>query len=89
MKRHERDISKLCFSLIEIDNEENVQIALKILIELYKQCRPNLTAEVKQFLRIVRKMYQSLPEAMEMLFENPFGFWMSCAPDRGGFLLCT
>lgn len=41
IKRHERSISTLCFMLIEIDNEDNVQIALKILIELYKQCRPN------------------------------------------------
>ena len=58
IKRHEREISSLCFTLIESDNEENVQIALKILIELYKQCRPNHSEQVKQFLRVVRKMYQ-------------------------------
>ena len=82
IKRHEREISTLCFSLIEIDNEENVQIALKILIELYKQCRPNHSAEVKQFLRIVRKMYQALPEAMDMLFENPIEIQPETIPDE-------
>ena len=45
VKRHEREISILCFHLIEVDNEENVQIALKIVIELYKQCRPNCSPE--------------------------------------------
>ena len=71
MKRHEREISILCFHLIEIDNEENVQIALKIVIELYKQCRPNCSPEVRQFLARVRRMYEALPLAMEDLFENP------------------
>ena len=49
IKRHERSISTLCFMLIEIDNEDNVQIALKILIELYKQCRPNSSGSSSDF----------------------------------------
>ena len=71
VKRHERDISVLCWGLIESDNEENVQIALKIVIDLYKQCRPINSPEVRQFLQRVRRMYEALPEAMQNLFENP------------------
>ena len=71
VKRHERELSILCFKLIETDNEENVQVALKIVIELYKQCRPTNSPEVRQFLQRVRRMYEALPLAMENMFENP------------------
>lgn len=36
--------------LLEIDNEENVLVCLKIIIELHKQYRPAFNAEV-QFLK--------------------------------------
>lgn len=88
VKRNEKDISAMCFSLMKKDNEENASIALKILIDLYKQCRPTISTDVKDFLATVRLMYQSLPESMEHFFENPPHYKPGETPDETkiGFL---
>ena len=41
-----RQILNLCFKLLETDNEENVMVCLRIIIELHKTFRPQFTAEV-------------------------------------------
>ena len=88
IKRNEREISSMCFQLIKKDNEDNASIALKILIDLYKNCRPPISADVRDFLLTVRMMYQSLPGSMEHCFENPPKYVPGQTPDETkiGFL---
>jgi transformation/transcription domain-associated protein len=50
LRSYVRSILTLMFKLLEIDNEENVLICLKIIIELHKQFRPAHGPEVSLFL---------------------------------------
>jgi len=46
LKKYVPSILTLMFKLLEVDNEENVIICLKIVIELHKQFRPAFSPEV-------------------------------------------
>ncbi|XP_072275172.1 transformation/transcription domain-associated protein [Pyxicephalus adspersus] len=55
----------------EIENEENVLICLRIIIELHKQFRPPITQEIHHFLDFVRQIYKELAKVVNRYFENP------------------
>ena len=46
LKPHVRDILLLMFHLLDVDNEENVLICLRIIIEMHKHYRPPYSNEV-------------------------------------------
>lgn len=46
LKRYVQSILSLMLRLLEIDNEENVLVCLKIIIELHKHFRPTFNTEV-------------------------------------------
>jgi transformation/transcription domain-associated protein len=46
LKPHSKNLISLMFHLIGIENEENVLICLRIIIELHKQFRPPFGVEV-------------------------------------------
>lgn len=48
-----KSILSLMLRLLEIDNEENVLICLKIIIELHKQYRPAFNSEVSETVEVV------------------------------------
>ena len=50
LRPHVRSILSLMFKLLEKENEENVLICLRIVIELHKQYRPPFSAEVSVHL---------------------------------------
>lgn len=50
LRAHIRSILQLMFKLLEVDNEENVLICLRIIIELHKQFRPIYSTEVRRLL---------------------------------------
>lgn len=52
LRPYVKNILLLMLKLLEIDNEENVLVCLKIIIELHKQYRPPFSPEV-----IVRKFF--------------------------------
>lgn len=64
-----KPILSLTLKLLEIDNEENVLVCLKIIIELHKQYRPAFNAEIKHFLQFVKSIYSELPNHMNKIFE--------------------
>ncbi|XP_060534319.1 transcription-associated protein 1 [Cylas formicarius] len=64
-----RPILLLMFKLLEIDNEENVLICLKIIIELHKQYKPQFSVEIQRFLQFVKSIYSNLPNHMAKIFE--------------------
>lgn len=59
----------LMLKLLQIDNEENVLIALRVIIELHKQYRPPYSNEVQFFLLFVKEVYNDLPKHMPKIFE--------------------
>lgn len=50
LRPYVKAILSLVLKLLEIDNEENVLVCLKIIIELHKQYRPTFNAEVSHLL---------------------------------------
>ncbi|KAK2117152.1 hypothetical protein P7K49_004038 [Saguinus oedipus] len=55
----------------QTENEENVLICLRIIIELHKQFRPPITQEIHHFLDFVKQIYKELPKVVNRYFENP------------------
>lgn len=64
-----KTILSLTLKLLEIDNEENVLVCLKIIIELHKQYRPAFNPEIQHFLQFVKTIYSELPNHMGKIFE--------------------
>lgn len=69
LKVHLRPILFLMFRLLETDNEENVMVCLRIIIELHKTFRPQFSPEIQKFLQFVKNMYRDLPNHMKKIFE--------------------
>lgn len=57
LRPYVRPILLLMLKLLEIDNEENVLVCLKIIIELHKQYRPQFSSEVSAIF-ILRFLWQ-------------------------------
>nr|XP_018903777.1 PREDICTED: transformation/transcription domain-associated protein isoform X3 [Bemisia tabaci] len=72
LRPYTETVLMLCMHLIESDNEENVLICLRIIIELNKHYRPAFT-DVKpfitHFLNLVRSIYRELPNHMDNMFK--------------------
>lgn len=69
LRPYVKPILSLTLKLLEIDNEENVLVCLKIIIELHKQYRPAFNAEIQHFLQFVKSIYSELPNHMNKIFE--------------------
>jgi transformation/transcription domain-associated protein len=69
LKQHARDILVLMFKLLEYENEENVLVCLRIIIELHKQFRPQHSIEITHFLQFVKSIYKELPNHLNKIFE--------------------
>nr|KAG5701052.1 hypothetical protein BaRGS_008773 [Batillaria attramentaria] len=53
----------------ETDNEENVLVCIRIILELHKQFRPQMNEEIQDFLQFVKGIYSSLPSHLPKIFE--------------------
>ncbi len=60
LKQYAKHLNSLLFKLIAIENEENVLIAIKIIIEIQKAYRPQFTQEIQQFLAFCKSLYRYL-----------------------------
>lgn len=65
-----QNLLKLSMYLLEIENEENAIICLRIIIDLHKNYRPNLEEGVQPFLDIVQKIYSELPNTVANTFRG-------------------
>lgn len=63
------NILSLMLKLLQTDNEENVLVCLRIIIELHKQYRPQFNPEIHMFLSLVKQIYSDLPKHMAKIFE--------------------
>lgn len=68
LKKYVQPILSLMFKLIKIENEENVLVCLKIIIELHKQYRPQMNDEIQDFLKFVNLIYTNLPSHLNKIF---------------------
>ncbi|KAG5854370.1 hypothetical protein ANANG_G00037120 [Anguilla anguilla] len=71
LRPHIKNILSVMFRFLEIESEENVLICLRIIIELHKQFRPQITQEIHHFLDFVKQIYKELPKVVARYFENP------------------
>ncbi|KAL9917178.1 transcription-associated protein Nipped-A isoform 1-T1 [Glossina fuscipes fuscipes] len=69
LRQHVKSIISLMLKILQIDNEENVLVSLRIIIELHKNFRPSFNPEVQKFLILVKKIYTELPNHMNKIFE--------------------
>ncbi|XP_038211764.1 transcription-associated protein 1 isoform X1 [Zerene cesonia] len=71
LRPYVKSILILMLKLMEIENEENVLVCLKIFMELHKQYRPAYCAEVDihKFLQWVKAIYSDLPNHLPKIFE--------------------
>ncbi|XP_052799623.1 transformation/transcription domain-associated protein-like isoform X2 [Mya arenaria] len=69
LKKYVQQVLSLMFKLIKIENEENVLVCLKIIIELHKQYRPQMNDEIQDFLKFVNQIYTNLPNHLNKIFE--------------------
>eukprot|EP00118_Oscarella_pearsei_P018052 m.182608 g.182608 ORF g.182608 m.182608 type:complete len:3843 (+) comp39295_c0_seq28:119-11647(+) len=70
LKPHAKMILNVMFRLLETENEENVLVCLKIIIELHKQLRPQFQVEVRHFLQFVQSIYRDLSQSMQLQLEG-------------------
>ncbi len=69
LKPYAKDVLKLAFKLLETENEENVIVCLRIIIELHKQFRPSHSIEINHFLHFVKSIYKELPNHLNKIFD--------------------
>ncbi|XP_060086157.1 transformation/transcription domain-associated protein-like [Ylistrum balloti] len=69
LKKFVQQILSLMFKLLKIENEENVLVCLRIIIELHKQYRPQMNEEIKDFLTFVKSIYNAIPNHLPKIFE--------------------
>ncbi|CAH0749160.1 unnamed protein product [Diatraea saccharalis] len=71
LRSYVKSILILMLKLMEIENEENVLVCLKIFMELHKQYRPAYSTEVDihKFLQWVKGIYSDLPNHLPKIFE--------------------
>ena len=69
LKPFAKNILSLTFKLLEIDNEENVLVSLRVIIELHKQFRPAYSDDIAHFLKFVKNIYNKLPDHLNKIFD--------------------
>ncbi|XP_069681279.1 transformation/transcription domain-associated protein isoform X3 [Periplaneta americana] len=69
LRPYVKQILSLMLKLLETENEENVLVCLRIIIELHKQYRPQYNPEIQHFLQFVKTIYRELPNHLTKIFE--------------------
>ncbi|CAH1788418.1 unnamed protein product [Owenia fusiformis] len=69
LRPYVKQILPIMFGLLEKENEENVLVALRIIMELHKQYRPQMNQEIQKFLHFVKTIYKELPNHLAKIFE--------------------
>lgn len=69
VRQYVKPILTMCLKLLQTDNEENVLVCLRIMIDMHKQYRPPFHQEINHFLHYVRTIYSDLPKHMPKIFE--------------------
>jgi len=84
------DISGVMNDVLKNDNEDNAVLAVKVIIDMNRQFKKEMEAQVRPFFEIVHELYASMPRVVnELLSEDSpspppqtlqMGFAVSNAP---------
>lgn len=66
LREHVDRIIKIMFRLFEIENEENVGIVLRIIIEVHKSYKPEFIPEIYSFLDNVKSLYSDITKVYDL-----------------------
>ncbi|TGZ65912.1 hypothetical protein CRM22_005642 [Opisthorchis felineus] len=69
VRPYARSILSLLFKLVEVENEENVLLCVKLIIDLHKYYRPSFSLDVTSFLTFVRRVYRGLQNETSNIFD--------------------
>ncbi|XP_055874365.1 transformation/transcription domain-associated protein-like isoform X5 [Biomphalaria glabrata] len=69
LKKYVQQILTLMFRLLKIENEDNVLVCIRIILELHKQYRPQMNEEITEFMKFVKGIYSTLPNHLPRIFE--------------------
>ncbi|XP_044007561.1 transformation/transcription domain-associated protein isoform X2 [Aphidius gifuensis] len=69
LRHYVKHILSLMLKLLETENEENILVCLRIIIELHKHYRPTFNPEIQHFLQFVKSIYSELPKNLPKIFE--------------------
>ncbi|KAK4475316.1 hypothetical protein MN116_002383 [Schistosoma mekongi] len=64
-----RSLLEMLFKLVEIENEDNVLICVKLIIDIHKFYRPSFSNDVSRFLDFVKDVYRDLKFRANKIFE--------------------
>ncbi|CAH8640584.1 unnamed protein product [Heterobilharzia americana] len=64
-----RPLLEMLFKLVEVENEENVLICVKLIIDIHKFYRPSFSTDVSRFLDFVKEVYRDLKLRASKIFE--------------------
>ncbi|XP_070134948.1 transcription-associated protein 1 isoform X3 [Drosophila bipectinata] len=81
LRQHVKSIITMMLKLLKTDNEENVLVSLRIIIELHKHFRPSFNPEIQIFLRFVKEIYTNLPNHLSSIFETSCEIWINDLKD--------
>ncbi|XP_018655091.1 putative transformation/transcription domain-associated protein [Schistosoma mansoni] len=64
-----RSLLEMLFKLVEVENEENVLVCVKLIIDIHKFYRPSFSNDVSRFLDFVKEVYSDLRFRANKIFE--------------------
>ncbi|XP_043949741.1 transcription-associated protein 1 isoform X4 [Drosophila biarmipes] len=89
LRQHVKSIITMMLKILKTDNEENVLVSLRIIIELHKHFRPSFNPEVQLFLGFVKEIYKNLPNHIASIFETCSDIWTNDLKDLNFELLLS
>ncbi|XP_037728558.1 transcription-associated protein 1 isoform X10 [Drosophila subpulchrella] len=81
LRQHVKSIITMMLKILKTDNEENVLVSLRIIIELHKHFRPSFNPEIQLFLGFVKDIYTNLPNHLPSIFETSSDIWITDLKD--------
>ncbi|CAH8662345.1 unnamed protein product [Schistosoma margrebowiei] len=64
-----RSLLEMLFKLVEVENEDNVLVCVKLIIDIHKFYRPSFSNDVSRFLDFVKEVYSDLRFRANKIFE--------------------
>jgi transformation/transcription domain-associated protein len=85
LKRYAPKIFEIAMDLLNIENEENALICLRIITDLHKNYRGNFESGVQPFLDFVRNMYANFSTIISEAFSDTSSSSSSESSSNGAF----
>lgn len=95
LKPYVSELVQLVMYVLEVDNEENAIIAIRIIFDVHKNNAPHMEKEVPQFLAFFTKLYENLQATVESSFQPSqvrscfASYWLSVVPSAKCMFCCA